>query len=286
MRLTPQDHRTLQSEAAQFSARNHAHYLAEASECLRLTRDPIAALTLLVKMWNGPHAKRTEQLTALNVVGGWLERRLDRDPGITPERLAMEMGWVRRLAIYAQETAKSSARGQGREPKPRQQGRGYREQQPTRAFGNRLAGITARRHAASSSSSVNEKPGESAEQISSTSSRGRTQRALEPVPLPDRFGVVFASMQAARDAWRTARKRIKKGKAPKRVRLELLPTNKAFGAAAKGLYCTVLDSSGFEALFEAIQQAGGASRPFWVRDVTTQDDGLLAGAVLVEHPSA
>jgi|GEM_PF-4482382 len=98
--------RGLQQDAAQMATRNHQRYLAEALQALK--RGPseqdggaIAPLMLLQKFQGSSYASRRDEQSALSTVGKWLEERLKRQPDVDVRRLALELGWLRRLAVWA-----------------------------------------------------------------------------------------------------------------------------------------------------------------------------------------
>ena len=145
--------RTLQQDAAQMATRNHQRYLAEALQALK--RGPseqdggaIAPLMLLAKLQGSSYASRVEEKSALNVVGTWLERRLAREPNVATRRLALEIGWLRRLAAWESTLATEK----------KQHDKATGKQAPSgKPFGERLKHIIEMRRKALSSpnSSVN-----------------------------------------------------------------------------------------------------------------------------------
>lgn len=94
----------LQTDAEGLSSRNHERYMQDASECLQRTGSPQAALKLLESMVNTPFASRGAPLEALEGVIDWLRMRLNTGEAPTAEGLRWELGWLRRLARYADRT--------------------------------------------------------------------------------------------------------------------------------------------------------------------------------------
>lgn len=105
MAIDPQSLGQLEKDATPFVTKNHQAYLSQALECIRETQDPVEALRLLEKMFSSPFAIRKNMKGALNDVGKWLEKRLDKEPNVSADRIALELGWLRRLATVVEAEA-------------------------------------------------------------------------------------------------------------------------------------------------------------------------------------
>lgn len=95
----------LEKDAGSFDSKNHQGYLAQALECVRETQDPVEALILLEKMFGSSFGGRPNERKALNDVGKWLEARLAQEPPASAERIALELGWLRRMAVVVEAEA-------------------------------------------------------------------------------------------------------------------------------------------------------------------------------------
>lgn len=221
--------------ASSFDTDNHKSYLAEALQCVLETKDPVSALRLLMGLWGPPYAYREKQQPALNDVGKWLEGRLLRDPPASYEVIALELGWLRRFAAIA-------ARRRDSHTPAAKRSSGTRLPKPQRAFGAQVAEIEKRRAAA-------------------VAKRGATARVdpppPPPPPPPDRLPAVFAAQFVdfpdAREARKTARKRAKSGKPAKDRLLAVRPVDPQLIPLATGLVCSILETAGIDAPFEANQ---------------------------------
>ena len=211
----------LRAAASGFVTKNHGSYLAEAFQCTRKGKDPLEAIRLLVAMWDSSYASRPDQKTALNDVGKWLEERLYRDPSARADAIALELGWLRRLARIA-------AAAQEREDAWGPRGASA----PSLAFGKRVARIEEQREAAIRRAPV----------------RAAATVMVAPPPPPDRlpsvFEAEFVDFADARKARRTAREREEKGKPRKERLLEIRPTDPRFAPLAAGLVCSVMETQG------------------------------------------
>lgn len=258
MGLNGADFERLRVSAASFGSKNHTHYLAEAMQCMRVTGDPVEALALLRAMWSSPYAGRNDMKLALNDVGKWLEQQLGRDPKLTAEAVALQLGWLRRLAMFAMEERRGAD-----VPSGRSQG-GPNSRAPDREFGDRIEGIRKRRVDAANA------------QLAELS------RPVPPPPpqcLPDVFAARFRDFLAAREARKTAKDRVKKGKPPKDTLIDLLPVDERFIPLALGLRCSTLRTEGFDILFQEVEKRNNAPVPFYVADLNTTDGTLLVGKI-------
>jgi hypothetical protein len=218
-------------------------YLSDALQCLRDTGDPIAPLALLRALWSAGYAKRDHQKLALNDAGQWLDKRLGREPGISFDRLALELGWLHRLVMIESAPDGSGGTGDARRTRPpshRVDGRGRGRDEP--AFGAHidllrhkrelaLARVDARLHA----------PRDEA-------AGGAASLDTRPERLPDSFEVRFASWEEAVKAFRKARERRREQK-PARDRLLLVePVAAALRVLAGDIACSLLDTEGMDQL--------------------------------------
>ncbi len=140
--MISQEMQALEREGERFDQRNHRTYLELAIGCARTGATPTEVLRLLVMLWGTAHARRSDQLAALNDVGEWIESRLAREPGLTADRLILELGWLRRIAV-----ARSS--------ESRHEDRGF----PERTFGLRIRPVPAGQSGSSAGQSASRSAG-------------------------------------------------------------------------------------------------------------------------------
>ena len=244
----------LRGVAGSLGTDNHKSYLAEALQCVLETKEPLAALRLLVGLWGRPYVYREQQQSALNDVGHWLEDRLLREPLAAHELIALELGWLRRFAAIA----KATARPRSGAPAPR----------PQRAFGEKIAEIEKRRATA-------------------VARRAAAKQAAPPPPppppppdrLPPVFAAQFGDFLDAREARKTARKRAKSGKPPKDRLLAIRPVDPQLTALAAGLVCSILETTGIDAPFDA------GELTFYVTALEDLGDGKrLVRAITLKPP--
>lgn len=264
MGLTNSDFVRLRAAAACCGTKNHGQYLAEALQCLRATGDPVEVLALLRAMWGSSHAARTEQKIALNDVGKWLESELRGAPGQTADDLALQLGWLRRLAIVADAERRST---ESRES-PGQARRPMRDLK--REFGDSLERLRSRRREAASAAVPNV----------------ARPAAPPPTELPSSFAVRFLDFMATREQRKSAKDRAKRGKPPKDTFLGLVPTDETLVPISANLCCSILQTTGIEELFLVIEQNNNAPIPFFVAGVAAQGDKLLAQNILLVPPIA
>lgn len=140
MNGTPKEMAALARAATEMRTDNHGRYLAELMRWYRHASlsgevDPVASLDFLVALWKTPFAGRPDELLALNDVGRWLEGRLSEEPGMSAERLAWQVGWLRRIANVDEDLRRASPRDGPRARPP----------EPSRGFGSRVADIRKKR---------------------------------------------------------------------------------------------------------------------------------------------
>lgn len=250
----------LRTAANSFVTKSHGGYIAEALQCTNATRSPVIALRLLDAMWDSSYASRIDQKIALNEVGKWLEDRLYREPSVTAEAVALELGWLRRLARIAEASHVAADEGRTRGS--------HRPQEPSQTFGKRIARIEERRR-------------------ETLAEATRTAIVLAPVdaapPPPDRlpptFEAEFVDFSDARKARKTARDRDKSGKPRKDRLLPIRPKDPQLVPLAAGLVCSVLETRGFDAPFEASLRKNGADCAFHVTAMEERDGKRLALAI-------
>lgn len=100
MTLRSSDMARLWSDSSKLHGRNHKGWLAEAANAIRTTGDPRHAVELLERLRRGQRSKNERDTIA--DVNHWLEQRLRREPRMNPERLLVELGWLRRMAVTRQ----------------------------------------------------------------------------------------------------------------------------------------------------------------------------------------
>jgi hypothetical protein len=231
MALTGKELKQLESEAREMVTDGDRGYLADALEHLRDTGDPIEALRLLRSMWGSGHAKRVDQKHALNRVGRWLENRLTREPGVAVARLALELGWLRRMATYqnSRRQVREQRESKGKaESKPRSQGPGSTVVNP--GFGDQahIKQLVQRRERAIALSR------KQVETVAAPVSVAAEPARKVPERLPDELDMQLALASDALQAWKTARERQKKGKPAKDRKLAIVPVVAELQGMARG----------------------------------------------------
>lgn len=270
MSLTAIEMKRLEDDARAMAANHSRGYLSDALQCLRETSDPIASLELLRAMWGASQAKRPDQKAALNEAGQWLEKRLDRDPGISPDRLALELGWLRRLVTVHGGTddddeARDDRRNRGRD-------------EPT--FGahiDRLRQLRQKRARL--------------EEDSRTVSRADASRRIDspasdrPIRLPDSFEARFTLEPDVLDAFRAARKRRKEQKPVKDRLLPVRPAAAELQALASDLACSLLETKGMDELEARTMNDAGKLPSFWiaVADLVERDSKRVPRRISLAH---
>lgn len=264
MALSKADFERLRTSAGSFATKNHAHFLAEAMQCIRSTGDPTEALILLRAMWGSPYASRSDQRIALNDIGKWLEQLLGRDPKQSAERVALQLGWLRRLTFFSKEEQRKQSRATARPG-------GGPPRDIQREFGERIDGIRRRRLEAT------------------TVAQAEASRPAAPPPpqsLPAYVAVRFRDFLAARDVRKKAKERAKKGKAPNETFLDLYPVEDQLTGLAAGLCCSSVHTEGFEALFLESEKRNNAPVPFFVTDIAATDGRQLASRIVLSVPAS
>lgn len=247
MSLTAHDMQRLDGDARRIANHGSLTYLADALRCLLDTRDPIAALDLLRALWGTGHAGRGNQKSDLEEAGQWLADRIRREIDISPERLALELGWLKRLVMIHSEPdddridgGRAGARRADARPAP---------------FGAHLELLRDKRNAALA---------RAAAALTAARDAEHDRAAPPPDRLPDTFEVHFASWQLAREAFKHARNRRKQGKALKDRLLDVTPVEGKLQHLATDLACSVLHTDG---MLPLIDHAGDLPT-FWI---TTAD---------------
>ncbi len=108
MTLSSSEMKRLEAHGASFTAEGHKSYLAEAINAVRTSGEPRVALQLLVAL---SASARSDQKAAISDVRKWIERRLREEPGVSPQRFLLELGWLRRLCVTRLAEQSSSRRG-------------------------------------------------------------------------------------------------------------------------------------------------------------------------------
>lgn len=231
MTLSKEDMQRLERDAHAIESRSSVTYLADAQRCLHETREPIDALALLRVLWGSSHAKRDNQKAALEDAGRWLEDRIRREIDISPDRLALELGWLQRLV------AVHGAPDNDLDDGDRQR---HRTDTGGAPFGAYVEQLRAKRTAGLTAAA---KP---------TARHEDTPAPSPPPPerLPDSFEARFVSWQEALEAFKTARKRRKQGKLPKDRLLDVVPVAAELQPLATDLACSLLNTAGMEQLID------------------------------------
>lgn len=235
-RLDVETHRELERLAVRFGTRAHIAWLAEALTAARAAPDDaLAALELLAALQGTPYARRSGPRAALSDVGGWLEKHLTAHPALTAERLTVELGWLRRLAVAEEK------RTGGGHPAP-----------AVRPFGRSLPTLRARRPAADAKPP--NRPGDTIAEPPSPEPR-------PPEPPPTHYAVGALDVLAAREVWKVARKRLKTGKAPKDKRIPLAARTADGGPPLEASFAL---TAGLADVFGAFDARGGQVHDFYV----------------------
>lgn len=229
MTLAAPDMQRLERDARGMATRSLS-YLADAQRCLLDTRDPVAALALLSALWSSPHAARDNQKAAVEEAGQWLADRIRRNIDITPERLALELGWLHRLVTIHGEPDDDRGTADRRAPR--------RPDLRRAPFGEHLDQLRDRRDAELARAAATAAPRDAAQD------RAAPAPAARPERLPDAFEARFASWQLAREAFKHARNRRKQGKALKDRLLDVTPVAAELQHLATDLACSVLHTEG------------------------------------------
>ncbi|WP_437307426.1 hypothetical protein [Sorangium sp. So ce388] len=280
----------LRVDAASFASSNHLRYLSEALQCMRRTGDPVEALVLLGAMWGTAYARRPDEKKALDDVGHWFERRLYWDPGAGAERVALELAWMRRLTRIGEAEAEReprASRDRNRQEEVKR-GRANATDRPRdeprfgkliESIRRRRAEIERRRGEESDARGVSPASGDATTPVAGAAP------APEPTPtqLPAVFEAEFVDFTSAHEAYRSAREREKRKKAPKERFLALRPVDVRLRPLAAGLVCSTA-LVGFKAIFSASASHGVAPRSFYVSGVEERGGQRVVGEILLEAP--
>ncbi len=261
--LTTADIRRLETDAAQPGMTDAKPYLAEAMESLRQTGDPVDTLTLLLAFWGTGYASRPGQKPALDAVGSWLERRLQREPGIPVERLRLELGWLRRMVLVQNERRRTATSNQG----SRRAGAPSPAVPARPRFGLKLDELRRQRTRAL----------QTARAVQAPAAPAPSAKRTEPPPpteLPDLVEVTFADIADMRQTRKRARERSKAKKPPKDRLLAVRAVDGALARLAANLACSLLDTAGLDAVFAEMDRRSGVSPTFYVhRSHLVERDG-------------
>ena len=243
--------------------RNDDRYLAHALKGVASGTDPVDVLDVLRAMFGTGHGRRPDEKEALNRVGVWLEARLSRDPRVGVERLALELGWLKRFAKIYEEKDDPRNKSPDRGPDPR----GKRSAADGPKFGRTLDALRVRRR------------GSGARQ------EQQAPRARQPHPEPPRvtelpatFRARFADFPTVRHAHKTAAERRKKGKEPKSqdTQFAIVPEDQALVALGKRLWARLADTGGIDDYIHAVaHEHHGSPQPFAVAAHEAQPDGSV-----------
>lgn len=255
MSLNARDMQHLERQAREIATRGSLTYIATALGCLLETLDPIAALALLRALWGSGHGKRDKQKAGLEEVGRWLEQRIRREPGISPERLALELGWLRRLVTVCNQDDDDS--GDSESPPSRHSAAA------SAPFGAHIELLRGKREAALAAAAT-PVPVRNADR-----DRAAQLSLSRPTRLPETFEVRFADPQDALEAFRHVRKRRKQRKLAKDRLIDVAPVAVELQPLATDLACSVLQTDGMNQLLDH----GGDLPTFWiaVTDLTPRD---------------
>jgi hypothetical protein len=261
MRLTARDMKRLDNDARAIETRGALTYLADAQRCLLDTRDPIEALALLRALWRSSHAKRDKQKDALAAAGNWLEGRIRREFGVSPDRLSVEIGWLQRLVMVCgfpdddSDDDRSPSRSNAEAP-----------------FGAHIDIFRRKRKAALAA----------AKTAGSREEPGPTPEPPPPTQLPEVFEVCFTSWQAALKAFKTARKRCKDGKPPRDSLLDVIPVATELRHLADNLACSLLHTDG---MAELVDHKGDLPN-FWIAasDLAPRDGKRIPSRISFAPP--
>jgi hypothetical protein len=290
MRPRGRDFEALTTAARKLASNNARSYLSDALGSLRDSGDPLAALELLCAMWGTGYAPRGQQEDALAEVGQWLGERLQREPEISVERLAWELGWLRRMCTYrrAEQERAGRADGQDRGPRnarggvggrgdhrhggrPRQGQLGDRDRKVSEApFARYLQMLQRRREIAASAP--------------------RTEKAVvrqpsiepeRPTTLPAELEVRLADLADARMRWNRHREREKRGKPVKDGLIPVVPVAGEYRELAAGICCSLVHTEGMADLFARIAARGGRDLPFrvLVAELQSRDGKRVASRI-------
>lgn len=272
MSLTAPDMQRLERDARDIATRGSLTYLADALRCLIDTRDPIAALALLSALWSSGHAGRGNQKAGLEEAGQWLEDRIRRDIDITPERIALELGWLHRLVTIHGEP--DDDRGDGERVGPR------RPDTRPPAFGAHIARLRDKREAALARAAAPR----AAVPRGAEHDHAAPSPAPHPERLPDIFAARFESWQDAHKAFKNARRRRKENKEPKARLIDVTPVAAELRHLAADLACSLLHTDGMDQLIDHT----GDLPTFWiaVADLAPREGKRVPSRIFFAPPGA
>lgn len=255
LRLDAETHRALERLAVGFGSDAHIAWLTEALVATRnAPDDPLAPLELLVAMQGSPYAARPNPRAALSAVGQWLEKHLAAAPTLDSARLAVELGWLRRLA-----TAQKRRTGGGPVPAA-----------PAGRFGGqlpRLRALHAQRVLPPPPPSVTPPP--------------PSAKPEAPPPPATHYKVGVFDVLAARSTWQDVRKRLKAKKEPRDKRLPLAVRSPALPTGV-GLEASFTLTEGLADIFRDFDRNGGVVRDFHVIEWDETRSPWLAKRVAFE----
>ena len=270
MRLSAQELDRLEDDARAMATTACRGFLADASRCVRDTGDAIAALELLRAMWRPPYAGRPNQKAALADAGGWLARRLEREPGIAPERLVLELDWLRRLVVI-------HASHGGGDPEPD----AFRARDSKATFGDHIEQLRKRRARATRATAHEDlfAPRPAPEPRAPLAPDG-------PSELPESIAAQLATWAKAVQTFRDARERIRRGKLPKARMLEVEAVEPALRRLTGDIVCSSLETEGMDELQERVTANGGKPLAFWIRgeDLEPRDGKRVLRRIWLHAP--
>lgn len=258
--LSGNDMRRLEQDARRMASDNARAYLADTLECIRETGDPVAALELLRATWL--RESRVQQRQALEKVGNWLAQQHARRRDIETERLVTEIGWLRRMCTYLRPDPEAG------EHRPR--GHAHHRARRGPEFGEYLDRVLERRRRGLERVKKIV-PDKSASQPAAVVARA-------PTSLPARVEVRLVTLPEARAAWKKARERQKKGKAPKDRLLAVQPIDAELRPLARDIHCSLLHTQCMDELFARTAANHGHDPSFWitVAELEQRDDTRVA----------
>jgi hypothetical protein len=279
MSLTALEMNQLDEEARTLAEHGSRDYLADALQCLRDTGDPIAPIALLRAMWNGGHARRSNPNAGLEAVGQWLERRLRRAPDLSPDHLALELGWLHRL-VAVHSNGRSDDLAQGHAAPPGSQRFDARRPGPT--FGAHLDLLRQRRQRARELAAAAALDDPFASPGNAARPRDASTHA-RPERLPDILEVRFPDTDVL-DAFKNARKRQRAQKPIKDRLLVIEPVTIALRPLAADLACSLRDTQGLDALHTRTLENAGKLPSFWitVADLVERDGKRVVARIALE----
>lgn len=228
-------HSAVDAQAQVMATEGHGTFLSVVLTSLRREAEDsvVETLRLLRAMWGTSLASRPLQQAALNDVGVWLEKRVNREPGVSAAQLLEEVTWIRRLSKYYLFSQPGMARPAA----------------PTRPqFGERIDAMARRRK---------ERPAA----VSATllgNSAPISAAPETPTVLPDEFDVELVDLRQAREVLRRWKDRKKQGKATRDHNLQVVPVLVPLRSLAAGLFLSLETTEGLLDAFDRHAARGGA----------------------------